>query len=627
MKTWKGKWPTIGIALAVALPVCFSHVVTAVAEIRTITATGEYRMGDNDTRADAKRLALLDAKRLALEQAGTYIESITQIKNFDLSKEEIRAYTAGIVEVVEQATRDTMEGTTHVIRVEVTAKIDTDVVARQIDALRRNENAKAELLNLRAENDRLKQQVEAKTGELVALRSKTEVGTVTRQRQQVLNRLEVSNLVARAWTSLLGTSQRREESTPEGRKAARNLITQALVIDPSHPGVRLALGALLNEEKKYKEAMQEFRTVLQMVSIYGLPAEDIALTRVLLGEALAGDGRPDEAILEYRAALRVLPESAGPHKRLGFLLLDRGDHASAIAEFRLALLKDPKGPDAHFGLGHALAEAGDTVEAIAMFQNGLNLNPDNLVAYALHHGLGDAYEKIGDHKASVAEYRNALRLRPDEYVLRMILALTLAITGDLDGAFEEFRIASTVKPESVQPHLNLGSILERRGDLKGAMAEYRTAARLEPSNAEAHHRLGESLQKRGDLAGAIAEYNTALRLKPDAQMHVSLGDALRTNGEVDKAIAEYRAAILLSPNIGGAHYGLGLAFKQNGLKREARYEFSEYLRLARASLKEYAEIYGLVDETSYFAQGLRKGSELLRKRVDEVQGILPELEE
>ena len=48
-------------------------------------------MGDNDTRADAKRLALLDAKRLALEQAGTYIEGISEVKNLDLAKEEIWA--------------------------------------------------------------------------------------------------------------------------------------------------------------------------------------------------------------------------------------------------------------------------------------------------------------------------------------------------------------------------------------------------------------------------------------------------------------------------------------------------------------------------------------------------------
>ena len=68
----------------------------AVAEVRTLTATGEYRMGDNDTRTDAKRLALLDAKRLALEQAGTYLESVTEVKNLQVSRDELRAYTAGI---------------------------------------------------------------------------------------------------------------------------------------------------------------------------------------------------------------------------------------------------------------------------------------------------------------------------------------------------------------------------------------------------------------------------------------------------------------------------------------------------------------------------------------------------
>ena len=112
----------IGIALCLVSP--------SWAEIRIITATGEYRMGDNDTRTDAKRLALLDAKRLALEQAGIYIESITEVKNLDLAKEEIRAYTAGIVEVVEQATRTMMEGDTTVVRVDVTAKINTDTVGR-----------------------------------------------------------------------------------------------------------------------------------------------------------------------------------------------------------------------------------------------------------------------------------------------------------------------------------------------------------------------------------------------------------------------------------------------------------------------------------------------------------------
>src|SRR5574341_393912 len=111
----------------------------ALAEVRMITATGEYRMGDNDTRTDAKRLALLDAKRQALEQVGTYLEGVTEVKNLRVTKDEIRSYTAGIVEVVEQATRTTLEGETTVVRVDVTVKVDTAVVTRQLGELRKNE--------------------------------------------------------------------------------------------------------------------------------------------------------------------------------------------------------------------------------------------------------------------------------------------------------------------------------------------------------------------------------------------------------------------------------------------------------------------------------------------------------
>jgi hypothetical protein len=59
------------LPLQAALSVlCLLCVGNGQAEVRTITATGEYRMGDNDTRTDAKRLALLDAKRPPLNKRG-----------------------------------------------------------------------------------------------------------------------------------------------------------------------------------------------------------------------------------------------------------------------------------------------------------------------------------------------------------------------------------------------------------------------------------------------------------------------------------------------------------------------------------------------------------------------------
>src|SRR5256885_6715401 len=56
---------------------------------RVVTASGEYRMGDHDTRADAVRLAIEAAKRAALEQVATYLESVTEVKNLDVTRDDI----------------------------------------------------------------------------------------------------------------------------------------------------------------------------------------------------------------------------------------------------------------------------------------------------------------------------------------------------------------------------------------------------------------------------------------------------------------------------------------------------------------------------------------------------------
>ena len=242
--------------LTLALIVSALMTTSVWAEVRTITAIGEYRMGDNDTRADAKRMALQDAKRLALEQAGTYIESLTEVKNFALSNDEVRAYTAGIVEVTEQEVRSTMEGQQQIVRVDVTCKIDTDVVARQINVLRNNETVKAELLQARQEADRLRKELDAKTRELASVTSKTETETIAQARRKVLTEQDVNGLLTQAWVALAGSSGDLlvGSSSIEGRRRARSLIEQALALDASNPYMHETRGVLLAEEGNLREA-------------------------------------------------------------------------------------------------------------------------------------------------------------------------------------------------------------------------------------------------------------------------------------------------------------------------------------------------------------------------------------
>lgn len=276
-------------------------VASAAAEVRTITATGEYRMGDNDTRTDAKRLALMDAKRLALEQAGTYLESVSEVKNLQVTRDEIRTYAAGIVEVKEQAASSRMEGETTVVRVDVTVQIDTAVVARQIDALRKNEHAKEELQQARAEAERLKQEVEAKSRELAALTSKTGAEPLLKEREQAFAKLDAQDLVVRVWRPVgaKGGFVEGEPLPAQDRTNMKAMLQQAVSLDPANARAHLTLGHLLQEEGNFKGAAREFRETLRL-------NPDLARAHAGLGRALLADGRRDEAAREFRMFLKTV---------------------------------------------------------------------------------------------------------------------------------------------------------------------------------------------------------------------------------------------------------------------------------------------------------------------------------
>src|SRR5512134_2082639 len=67
------------------------------AEIKVIEADYTYALGDEDSRVDARRIATLEAQRKALEQAGIFVASLSAVKEYRLTGDQVTAYTAGIV--------------------------------------------------------------------------------------------------------------------------------------------------------------------------------------------------------------------------------------------------------------------------------------------------------------------------------------------------------------------------------------------------------------------------------------------------------------------------------------------------------------------------------------------------
>jgi tetratricopeptide (TPR) repeat protein len=247
---------------------------------------------------------------------------------------------------------------------------------------------------------------------------------------------------------------------------------------------------------------------------------------------LHDQGRLDEAIAEYREALRIKKDYREAHNNLGVALNEKGRPDEAIAEFREALRLKKDSAAAHHNLGCALLKKGQFDEALAAFREALRLKKDFPEA---HHYLGDILRGKGQLDEAIAEYREAIRLKKDY----------------------------------AAAHNNLGVALLQKGRPEEAMAECREALRLLDS-VEAHSNLAAALLQKGRPEEAFAEYQAALRLKKDCpEAHCGLGVALRDRGRLEEAIAEFREALRLKEASPEIHYHLGLALVQQGQFRQA----------------------------------------------------------
>ena len=106
-----------------------------------------------------------------------------------------------------------------------------------------------------------------------------------------------------------------------------------------------------------------------------------------LGDALAEDGRLDDAIARYREGLKLAPDDADALTTLGDMLLESGKQKDAIACYKKVLDIDPKDADAMVSIGLVYNIQERTDDAIRAFRQALDIEPDNVFAW---NALGDA---------------------------------------------------------------------------------------------------------------------------------------------------------------------------------------------------------------------------------------------
>ena len=169
------------------------------------------------------------------------------------------------------------------------------------------------------------------------------------------------------------------------------------------------------------------------------------------GRSLRALGRTDEAIKEFRHALKLQPGLAEAHHQLGNALKSAGRYAEAAASLRFAARLDSGNAVVWLNLGVACLELEALSEAVDCFQQALRIQPANAEA---HNILGHALLTLGRTTEAQTNLTEALRLRPGDPAAHNNLARTFKAQGRQVEAVAHFRASLESKPDAAN-HNNL----------------------------------------------------------------------------------------------------------------------------------------------------------------------------
>ncbi len=200
----------------------------------------------------------------------------------------------------------------------------------------------------------------------------------------------------------------------------------------------------------------------------------------------------------WRDTLAKCPSNERARNNLGNVLAGRaGRLDDAIAEYREAVRLRPTYAEAQFNLGCALERsAGGTGEAIAAYRSAIALKPDFAEA---HNNLGNALEKLpGSSPEAITQFEAAVRLNPGYAEARNNLGgALLDVPGRLGDATDQIREALRLQPANPAAHVNLAVALLMTNvpaQADEAVSHLREALRLQPGNPAARgllERMGQ----------------------------------------------------------------------------------------------------------------------------------------
>lgn len=157
--------------------------------------------------------------------------------------------------------------------------------------------------------------------------------------------------------------------------------------------------------------------------------------RQVLAESFEAQERVDDAIAEYRAALKLKPDLAGVHSAIGNLLMSQGRATEALEEYRAELTLRPDDPEVQYRAARALIVLGKGEEAEASLSRALQSGG---APAATRRELGRIYLGRGQTAKAVQSLSTYLSVTANDASAHFLMMRAYRALGDAAAAERHF---------------------------------------------------------------------------------------------------------------------------------------------------------------------------------------------